>query len=35
MSETAALTLTKLGYTNVMDVEGGMSAWEAAGYLLH
>jgi rhodanese-related sulfurtransferase len=34
MSETAALALTKLGYTNVMDVEGGMSAWEAAGYPL-
>lgn len=36
MSSTAAKTLTRLGYTNITDVEGGMFAWEMQGYpLLH
>ncbi|MBU0492127.1 MAG: hypothetical protein KKA73_23050 [Chloroflexi bacterium] len=32
MSATASQTLTQMGYTNVMDVQGGMVAWQAAGY---
>lgn len=34
MSSDAARTLTRLGYTNIRDVEGGMVAWEKAGYQL-
>ena len=32
MSEEAAQTLTKLGYTNVYNHTGGMIDWEARGY---
>jgi len=34
MSKQAALVLVSLGYTNVYDVEGGMAAWQAAGFPL-
>ena len=34
MSTTAAETLVASGYTNVYEVDGGMHAWEAAGYEL-
>ena len=34
MSSIAAKTLTRLGYTNITDVEGGMFAWEMQGYPL-
>ena len=32
MSATATETLTQMGYTNIVDLEGGMKAWSAAGY---
>jgi rhodanese-related sulfurtransferase len=34
MSTTAAETLVAQGYTSVFEVDGGMKAWEAAGYEL-
>ncbi len=34
MSAIAAETLVKRGYTNVWNLDGGMSAWESAGYSL-
>jgi rhodanese-related sulfurtransferase len=34
MSQEAALVLVNLGYTHVYDVDGGMNAWEAAGFPL-
>jgi rhodanese-related sulfurtransferase len=36
MSAEAATELARLGYTNVMELNGGFIAWRAAGYeLLH
>jgi rhodanese-related sulfurtransferase len=32
MSQMAAETLVSLGYTNIWDLQGGMVAWEDAGY---
>ncbi len=32
MSAIAAETLVKLGYTDIWNLEGGMDAWELAGY---
>lgn len=34
MSTSAAKELVELGYTNVMEVDGGFNAWKAAGYEL-
>lgn len=34
MSTTAAQDLVPLGYTNVIEVDGGFNDWEAAGYEL-
>lgn len=34
MSTIAATTLVGLGYTNVWELDGGMIAWEKAGYQL-
>jgi rhodanese-related sulfurtransferase len=31
MSTEAAPILVKLGYTNIIEVDGGMQAWQAAG----
>ena len=36
MSTSAAQELVELGYTNVLELDGGFNAWESAGYeLLH
>ena len=34
MSTSAATELAALGYTNVLEVDGGFNAWKAAGYQL-
>jgi len=34
MSTSAAKELAALGYTNVLEVDGGFNAWRAAGYEL-
>jgi len=34
MSDVAAKTLTRFGYTNIRDVDGGMAAWGKEGYQL-
>lgn len=31
MSATAAATLRKMGYRNIVELDGGMNAWSAAG----
>lgn len=31
MSAEAVITLTRLGYTNIVELDGGMNAWRASG----
>jgi rhodanese-related sulfurtransferase len=31
MSTTASKELVKLGYTNILNLDGGMAAWEQLG----
>lgn len=33
-SNVAAITLVKVGYTKVMDLQGGMMEWEGHGYAI-
>ena len=35
MSAIAAETLVRMGYTNVVNLDGGIVAWERAGYPVH
>jgi rhodanese-related sulfurtransferase len=34
MSSTAVVTLAALGYTNIVELDGGMNAWQASGNAL-
>jgi rhodanese-related sulfurtransferase len=34
MSSTAVVALAALGYTNIVELDGGMNAWRAVGYSL-
>ncbi len=34
MSSTAVLALAALGYTNIVELDGGMNAWQASGQTL-